>query len=155
MYDGTLGQDSHCSELCMMGRWGRIHTAQNYVWCDVGAGFTLLRTMYDGKLGQDSHCSEQEMFKVISETVMSICATNHVATLLSDWEPVRFTTSSLLHEVTYSFRNVCLSTCEEWRTAEAFVMAVLLYFVHKLVLVTTKDSAPLLLAVQTLQFQCG
>jgi len=32
-------------------------------------------------------------------------------------------------------------------------MAVLLQIVHKLVLVTTKDSAPLLLAAQTLQFQ--
>ena len=66
---------------------------------------------------------------------------------------MRFTASSLHHEVTYSLRNVCLSTCEEWRTAEAFVMAVLLYFVHKLVLVTTKDSTPLPLVAQTLQFQ--
>jgi len=32
-------------------------------------------------------------------------------------------------------------------------MAVLLHFVHKLVLVTIKDSAPLLLAAQSLQFQ--
>jgi hypothetical protein len=59
---------------------------------------------------------------------------------------------AVYHEVTYSLRNVCLSTCREWRTAEDFVTTILL-FVHKLVLITTKDSAPLLLAVQTLQFQ--
>ena len=84
---------------------------------------------------------------------MNICAMYHVATLLRDWETVRFTTSSLYHEVTYSLRNVCLSTCTVRKTAEAFVTAVLLQIVHKLVLVTTKDSVPLLLAAQTLQFQ--
>lgn len=113
--------------------------------------FKELRMMV--RFGQNSSCSEQGEFNGTSETVMNICTTRHVATLLSDWGPVSFTTSSLYHEVTYSLRNVSLSTCKEWRTTEAYVTAVLLQFVHNLVLVTTKDSAPLLLAAQTLQFQ--
>lgn len=108
--------------------------------------------MYDGTFGQDSPCSELGLFKGTRETVMNICATYHVATLLSDLGPMRFITSSLYREVIKSLRNVCLSTCNEWRTVEAFVVEVL-HFVRKSVSVTTKYSAPSLVAAQRLKFQ--
>ena len=108
--------------------------------------------MYDGTFGLDSHCSEQGQFKITSETVMNVCATYHVATLewlracevhnqqSAPWSYIQSSKCPFLH--LWGMEN-------GWSLCHGSSSL----FVHKLVLVTTKDSAPLLLAAQTLQFQ--
>ena len=69
---------------------------------------------------------------------MNNCAAQHVVEILSDRKTVSFATSCLFHEVTHRLQNGCLSACKESRTAEVIVTAVLLQFVHLLVVVTNK-----------------